>query len=365
MKKILLLANHAGGLLLFRKETLQGFIDAGYDVTVALPRDKGVDEIAAMGAKVESISVDRRGTNPFSDLALLWRYLRLIRRIQPDLVTTYTIKCNIYGGLACRLTRTPYLSTVTGLGSGLITPGLTQKLSVFLYRMGVKKCRKLFLQNAAVAEFFESHRIKARDSFVLPGSGVNLQTHPYMPYPSEEAGIRICFLGRLMREKGVGELLLAAERLCEKHQNLTFHLAGMAEEAGWLEKMERLSERGFVVYHGSLTDVRDLIARSHASVMPSYHEGMCNALMESAAMGRALLASDVPGCRETVGAENGFLFEVRNVDSIVACVERFLALTTEQREAMGKASCEKMRAEFDRTRVTGAYLDAAANVLNS
>ncbi|MBP3685453.1 MAG: glycosyltransferase family 4 protein [Clostridia bacterium] len=362
MKKVLIIANNAGGFLLFRQETLIGLLEEGYDVTVALPDEPQVAQVEALGAEVEIVPVSRRSTNPFSDLLLFLRYRRLIRRLRPDVVLTYTVKCNIYGGMACRVTGTPYVSTITGLGSGLGGSGLLQKIIVVLSRMGLRRCRTLFCQNTFVERFVREQKLFDGNLCLLPGSGVNLEEHPYTPYPDEADGIRICFLGRLMRDKGIGELLSAAETLHEKGANVVFHLAGMVEEEAWMDRVSTLEERGAIVYHGSLLDVRPLIRDCHASVMPSYQEGMCNALMESAAMGRALLASDVPGCRETVGEKNGFLFASHSADGIVEAVERFLALTKEEREEMGRASNEKMIAEFDRRLVTQRVLEAVRSI---
>ncbi|MBQ2252894.1 MAG: glycosyltransferase family 4 protein [Clostridia bacterium] len=362
MKKALIIANNAGGLLSFRRETLTGLLDAGYEVTVALPDEPQVEEVKSLGAKVAIVPVSRRSTNPFSDLKLMLCYRKLIRSLRPDVVLTYTIKCNIYGGMACRLTKTPYVSTITGLGSGLGGGGLLQTITVVLSRIGLRRCRTLFCQNSYVERFVREQKLFSGPLCLLPGSGVNLEKHPYTDYPDEEDGIRLCFLGRLMRDKGLGELLSAAETLHEKGSRVVFHLAGMVEEQAWLERVKKLEEKGAIVYHGALSDVRPLIADCHAALMPSYREGMCNALMESGAMGRALLASDVPGCRETVGEKNGFLFPSHSAEGIVDAVECFLALTKEEREEMGRASSEKMIAEFDRRLVTQRMLDAVQTI---
>ncbi len=363
MKKVLILGNNAAGFLLFRKETLIGLLEAGYDVTVALPDEPQAKRVTELGARLEIVPVNRRGTNPFSDLLLMLRYRALIRRVCPDAVLTYTVKCNVYGGMACRLTRTPYLSTVTGLGSGLNGTGLLQKVTILLCRIGMKGCKALFCQNTSVLEFVQNHRLFSGNLILLPGSGVNLQEHPYHPYPSEEAGVSLCFLGRLMQEKGVGELLLAAKELKARHPHLHLHLAGAPESDEWLQKTEAAAEAGEVIYHGALDDVRDLIRSCHAALIPSYQEGMCNALMESAAAGRALLASDVPGCRELIAPENGLTFAPKSASAIVEAVERFLQLKTEERAAMGRASREKMEREFDRRQVTEQVVGTVRKIL--
>lgn len=362
MKRVLILANFAAGFLQFRQETLTALLEEGFEVTVALPSDEKACEIEKLGAKVVDVPINRRGTNPVTDLRLLLRYRKLILCLSPDVVLTYTVKCNVYGGLACRMTKTPYFSTITGLGSGLNNDGLLKKLTVLLYRVGLKGCRTLFCQNSHVQKFVQENRLFCGKLVLLPGSGVNLQKHPVTPYPSEEEGIRICFLARLMREKGIGELLEAAEHLHGRHPNLTFHIAGMAEEEAWLSRVKALEEKGAVVYHGELSDVRELIGSSHASVMPSYQEGMCNALMESAAMGRALLVSDVPGCRETVAENGGLKFPVKSADGIERAVEAFLDLTSAEREAMGLVAREKMEREFDRRYVTEQMVAAVKSI---
>lgn len=358
MKKVLILANNASGLYLFRKETPLKLQEA-YDVTIALPEEPAAQKLLDLGLKLRYVKINRRGTNPIADFKLMLRFRKLIREIKPDMVLTYTVKCNIYGGIACRLTKTPYAATMTGLGSGLSCGGFLQRLTEWLYRVGLKKCNVVFFQNAENEAFFTERRLTRAASQLLPGSGVNLEEHPETPYPDEENGIRLLFLGRLMREKGLAELLEAARRLHEAYPQVSVHMAGMVEEQAWKDQIEAYSAIGAVVYHGSVPDVRPLIADCHAALMPSYHEGMCNALMESASMGRALLATDIPGCRETVEeGVNGFLFPPRSADSLVEAAERFLALSREEREAMGKMSRAKMEREFDRKCVTAAYVNA-------
>ena len=355
--RILILSNFGMGLYKFRKELLEALIKTGDEVYISLPHDEYVPKLENLGCKFIESKVDRRGTNPITDLKLLSTYLKIIRKIKPDIVLTYTIKPNVYGGIACRITKTPYMPNVTGLGTSIENEGLMQKLSLAFYKLGLKNAKCIFFQNEPNRQFFIDRGIIKNKSKVIPGSGVNLEQHPYEEYPSDKENIRLLFIGRIMKAKGIDELLEAARQIKVSDKNVEFHLVGFYEE-GYLEELRELNDSGIIHYHGQQDDVHKFIKDSHATILPSYHEGTSNVLLESASTGRPILASNVTGCKETFDAGiSGIGFEVKSVKALISAIQQFLDLPHDNKKQMGIAGRKKMEQEYDRKIVTNAYLE--------
>ncbi len=355
--KVLVLSNFGMGLYKFRKELLQELIKQGHKVFVSLPNDEYVPLLESLGCEYIESNVDRRGTNPLADMKLLFSYINITNKIKPDIVLTYTIKPNVYGGIACRITKTPYLPNITGLGTAVENEGLMQKITLNLYKIALKNAECIFFQNEPNRQFFIDRGIIKNKSKVIPGSGVNLEQHPYEEYPSDKENIRLLFIGRIMKAKGIDELLEAAKQIKVSYENVEFHLVGFCEE-GYSEELRELNDSGIIHYHGQQDDVHKFIKDSHATILPSYHEGTSNVLLESASTGRPILASNVTGCKETFDAGvSGIGFEVKSVKALISAIQQFLDLPHENKEQMGIAGRKKMELEYDRKIVINAYLE--------
>ena len=302
--------------------------------------------------------VDRRGINPVKDLGLLVRYWKLLRQEKPDLVITYTIKPNIYGGLVSRMLRIPYAVNITGLGTAFQNPGLLRSLVTFLYKIALKKAKVVFFENAGNRQvFLDLGIVPEEKTCLLSGAGVNLSHYTIAPYPEEET-TRFLFVGRVMREKGVDELFSAMERLIDEGENCTLDILGGYEE-DYEAAIHRHEAAGWLRYHGYVKDVRPYIEKAHCFVLPSYHEGMANTNLECAAMGRPLITSDIPGCREAVvSGESGILCQRQNADSLYEAMKAFLKLSCQQRAAMGMQGRAHMEAVFDKKKVVADTLQA-------
>ncbi|MGN0976030.1 MAG: glycosyltransferase family 4 protein, partial [Gemmiger sp.] len=296
------------------------------------------------------------------DLMAEWRlfctYYDLLQVERPDMVISYSIKPNIYGGYACRLLGIPYCVNVQGLGTPFQRKSMAGAVTI-LYRAALRKASKVFFENEDNAREFLNRRIIPQEkAVVLRGAGVNLEYYQVQPYPSEAGGIHFLFLGRIMREKGVDELFAAAQLLREKYgAGVVLDLVGFFEDE-YSETVQQLVRDGVVVFHGFQADPRPFYARAHCVVLPSYHEGMSNVLLEAAATGRALITSDIPGCREAVEPNvSGYLCRPKNTVSLLEQMDRFMQLTSEQRAAMGAAGRRKMSASFDKYAVVQQTLD--------
>lgn len=335
-----------------RKAVLVHLADGTFiDFTPGLA-DVFVPELVQIGCRFIDTPIDRRGMNPLHDGKLFRQYRAILREIKPDLVLTYTIKPNIYGGLACRMAHIPYAVNITGLGSTIENGGWLKKFVLALYRPALKGARVVFFENAGNRDTLAATGVvpKGRD-VVLHGAGVNLEDYPCQPYP-QEGPVRFLFVGRVMHEKGVDELFAAAKRMKQQYgEQVEFHMVGSFEEA-YKPVMDPLEQAGVVRYHGYQSDMKPFYAMADCVVLPSYHEGMSNVLLEAAASGRPLITSDIPGCREAVeNGVSGYLCPARDAGALYETMRRFAALPVEQRSQMGRCGRERMEQQFSKTAV--------------
>lgn len=364
-KSVLLLSNSLKGLYSFRKEVIKAICDKGYSVVISVPvRDERTSYFESIGCTIIETALSRRGMNPVADFKLMLNYRKLIRSTQPVAVLTYTIKPNVYGGIACRLMQAPQLANVTGLGDAVENGGWLQKLTITLYRIGLSKAKRVFFQNATNRNYFLQHNIAKEDSVLLPGSGVNLNHHVYQAYPTDDGIVRFLFIGRLLKDKGIEEFFEAAKITKQKYPKTVFQILGPTD--GTYQKvLEDNIKAGIVEHLGSTTDVRPFIGAVNCTVMPSYHEGMSNVNLESSANGRPVITTNVAGCRETVDDNiTGFLVNVRDSKDLSEKIEKFILLPYEQKEQMGKEARKKVEIEFDRQIVINSYLNEIESISN-
>lgn len=364
--KILIITNNIAGLYTFRKEVIKAVYNEGYRVFISGPDydDERVAYFKEIGCQIIKTKFNRRGMNPLADMKLMFRYRKMINQLKPIAVLSYTIKPNVYGGIACRLTGTPQVANVTGLGDAVENGGWLQKLTVGLYKYGIGKAKKVFFQNNANRDFCIQHGISDENSFLLPGSGVNLQYHSYQEYPLDDGMIKFLFIGRLLKDKGAKELFEAAKLIKDRYPQTEFQIVGSVE-GDFQCQLEELVNAGVLKFLGPQIDVRSFIGSVHCTIMPSYHEGMSNVNLESAANGRPVITTNVPGCKETVDdGKTGFLIEAKSAKSLVDAIERFIALPYGQKVLMGQEGRKKVEREFDRQIVIDAYLKELKRISN-
>lgn len=359
MSKILILTNSITGLRSFRLEVMKKFRDEGNDVTIYCPEHEETEEFTEIGCAVKFVkNIQRRGTSIKTDIKLFLEYFKILGKEKPDIVFTYTIKPNIYGAMACAVRGIPCAPNITGLGSAVENGGKMQKLTVFLYKLGFVRVKKVFFQNSENMEFFVKKKIALGKHELLPGSGVNLEKFQLLPYPQKDT-VEFAFISRIMKEKGADQYLEAAEYIKEKYPNTVFHVCGNCEEA-YQERLADLNEKGIINYHGRLRDIREIHKEIHCTIHPTYYpEGMSNVLLESCASGRAIITTDRSGCREIVDdGVNGFIVQQKNTQDVIEKIEKFLSLSFEERKEMGINGREKVEKEFDRNIVIAKYMDA-------
>ncbi|MED4375448.1 glycosyltransferase family 4 protein [Schinkia azotoformans] len=356
MARILILANQDIGLYKFRKELIEELVKEN-DVYASMPNGDYVPKLVDLGCEFIETSISRRGTNPIADLNLLGEYRKIIKRIKPDVVLTYTIKPNVYGGLACRMGNVPYIPNITGLGTAVENGGLLQKITLFLYKVALKKASCIFFQNRENEHFFLDKKIIQHNYRLLPGSGVNLDYYSLLDYPTNKT-INFLFISRVMKEKGIDQYLEAAEYIKKRYPNTRFHILGYCEQ-DYEDKLREMQNKEIIEYHGMQNDVRKFHKTSNCTIHPTYYpEGMSNVLLESAACGRPIITTNRSGCREIVDhGVNGYVVQQENSQDLIEKIEGFLKLNHENRKQMGLNGRSKVEIEFDRKIVIKAYIE--------
>jgi galacturonosyltransferase len=353
--KVLILANNDVGLYKFRKELLEELLKE-HEVYVCVPNGNFIKEMVDMGCTYIETEFSRHGTNPISELKILSKYKRILKEVKPNIVFTYTIKPNVYGGMACASFGIPYVANITGLGTAVENDGIMQKITLTLYKRGLKNAQKVFFQNTENRDFMLNHNVIKGAYDMLPGSGVNINNNPYEPYPCNE-DIKFLFVGRIMRDKGITEFLNAAEYIKREYPSTHFMIVGSYEEQAYKKRLEKLQNSGIVEYYGEQKDVHYFMKKCNAVVHPSYHEGLSNVLLEAASSGRPILASNIPGCRETFEEGiTGLGYEPKSSESLISAIEEFLKISVDERANMGIKGRKMIENRFSRDLVIEKYL---------
>lgn len=355
--KILIITNHSYMLYRFRRELIAQ-LQKDHEVVLSMPFVGHEEDFRAMGLRCIHTEVDRRGINPKTDLKLMETYRKLLKAEQPDLVLTYSIKPNIYAGLMCSMMGIPFCANVQGLGTAFQRKGLAQFVTL-LYRTALKRAKVVFFENEGNAREFIDRKILHREKItVLPGAGINLDCYPLTTYPENDR-IRFLYLGRIMKEKGIDELFEAVRRLHNEFgDKVILDLVGFFDD-DYEEQVNQLVSDGIAVFHGFQTDPTPYYAAADCVVLPSYHEGLSNVLLEAAAIGRPVITSNIHGCKEAVNdGETGLLCLVKDADDLYEKMRRMAALSRGEREKMGLQGRQKVRQEFEKNMVVRKTMEA-------
>ena len=360
--RILILANFGLGLYKFRKELLEELIN-NHEVYFSIPNDEYVELIEDIGCKyIDNPFLFRRGTNPIQDLRLLYYYKRIIKQINPSIVFTFTIKPNVYGGMACASLGIPYVANITGLGTAVEKRGILQLVTLLLYKHGLRKAQKVFFQNYENQTFMLKHKVVSGAYDLIPGSGVNLNQYNALPYPNS-GSVNFVFVARIMKEKGIEQYLDAAQALKPKYPTSYFHICGFCEQ-DYESVIHKLEAEGIIIYHGMVSDMIPIYINSSCIVHPSYYpEGLSNVLLEGTASARPLITTNRSGCKEVVDdGVNGYLIKEKDSQDLINKLELFINSDWETRKKMGLAGRVKVEREFDRSFVVNKYLSEISSI---
>lgn len=357
-KRVLLIGPVLRNLTNFRGELLERLVAQGYDVTLACSLNgEKVDSIRST-VRLVDVPIDRRGTSVFHDLKLIRHYMMIVSELKPDVVLTYTTKCSVYGGIACRLKGVPYIVNNSGLYN---KDDFSRKMWMvlnLLYKAGYSKADCMMYQNSYERDTLNKIIGNKVPYVDLPGSGINLSKYPFTEYPSEDKGLVFNYVARIVNIKGIREYIACAGAIKAKYPQATFRIFGRYENDIYAQMVKEAVSKGIVQYCGPQENMFPYVKSCHAVIHPSYYEGMTNVVLEHSAVGRVCLASDIPGCREGVeDGVTGFLFEKKNPLALIEAVEKFINLSVGERAEMGRRARQKMEKEFDRRIVVDAYMN--------
>jgi glycosyltransferase involved in cell wall biosynthesis len=331
--------NASWNIVNFRAGLIRGLRQAGYRVAALAPRDAWSDRLGALGVEFHPIEMDRKSLSPARDLRLLWRYRRELRRVRPAVFLGYTAKPNIWGSIAAQSLGIPVINNVSGLGTAFIRGGWLGRLVAALYRLAFRGSATVFFQNDEDRNLFVARGIVAAEKArLLPGSGIDTTQFRPAAKSRQDGGFVFLLVGRLLRDKGIGEYVEAARRVRREAPETRFRLLGFLDSdnrsAFSRPQLESWVEEGLIDYLGASDDVRPAIAEADCVVLPSYREGLPRTLLEAAAMGKPLIATDVPGCRQP-----------------------------ERRAEWGRKARAIVEAEYDERIVVESYLAAIAEAI--
>ena len=243
--RIILAANDTTFIYNLRREILKGLIAEGHEVSAMCQVLQFEDELEQLGCDVINIETARQGKNPFKDVLLFRKYYQSLKKYKPDVMLGNNIKPNVYAGLACQMLKIKYIPNITGLGTPVENPGPLQALTTRLYKMGVAGASCIFFQNGENQRFFETHKMMPKHAKIrlLPGSGVDLESHPAFPYPEGET-VHFQFTSRILKEKGIDLYLAAAKRIHGEYPNTVFHICGGCDDPAYEEILKQAQEAG-------------------------------------------------------------------------------------------------------------------------
>lgn len=364
--KFLLISSFLPSVLNFRGKLLEAINQQGLEIHIIAP-DLALfkvenKKLEALGYHVHEVPMQRTGTNPIADLKTLGEIYKLIKKIRPDYVLSYTIKPVIYGTLATWLAKVPHrFALITGLGYAFQNVEHGSKRSFFqkvvhgLYQQALSHSHKVFFQNPDDLKLFKDLKLLQSNlpTVIVNGSGVNVTKFNVLPFPVNTRNtpkLSFLLIARLLGDKGVREYAEAAKLIKQQHPEVEFHLVGWIDEnpaAIQQSELDTWIADARLQYWGKLSDVRPAIAESSVYVLPSYREGTPRTVLEAMAMGRAIITTDAPGCRETViQGKNGFLVEVKSVTSLVGAMQEFI-YNPKLIEQMGQRSREIALNKYD------------------
>jgi glycosyltransferase involved in cell wall biosynthesis len=363
--KVAIVINTSWNIYNFRLGLVKALQKAGHEVIAIAPTDAYSQKLVEKGCTFYPVAIDNKGANPLKDLKLTYAFMRLYKKVAPDVILHFTIKPNIYGTLAAKVLGIPVINNVSGLGTVFIRQNLVSKIALRLYRQAFKYPHTVFFQNNDDRTLFLDLKLVEKSiTGLLPGSGVNLANFRPAPFTRNTTFVFLV-IARLLYDKGIVEFAEACRILRGKGIKASFQLLGFKDPShlGIPESLldEWISE-GLINYLGTSDNVAGVIAEVDCVVLPSYREGTPKTLLEAAAMAKPIITTDVPGCRETVvHTHNGYLCEVKNAADLADKMLQLYSLSDSELAAMGQNSRTLAEERFDEKVVIERYLSAVAS----
>jgi len=365
--RIAIVINTSWNIFNFRYSLVKALLAEGHEVIAVAPKDSYSQRLIEAGCTFVPVPMEK-GTNPFKDLQLTWRLYNTYKQIKPDVVLHYTIKPNIYGAIAAHFSKVPAINNVSGLGTVFIVKDHISAIALKLYKYSFRFPAKVFFQNEDDRTLFLRHDLVASDKTdVLPGSGIDLKRfRPALTFKRQQP-FTFLKIARVLYEKGIVEYIEACKLVKKRHPEVKCQLLGLVDERSRSgikrEKLDEWLATGVIEYLGTTDDVAPVIEQADCVVLPSYREGTPRTLLEAAAMGKPLIATNVPGCREVVqDGVNGLLCRVRSAEDLAAKMLHMLYLPALKLQEMGRQSRMIAETRFDDRLVIEKYLKAINEV---
>jgi glycosyltransferase involved in cell wall biosynthesis len=367
--RIAVVSNTAWNLLNMRKNVILALQSDGHYVVAVAPVDEYVKGLLSAGIEFSSVPISGSGTNPAKELMSVIRLALKFRKHKVDLVLSYTPKGNLYSALACSALSVPFVPNVSGLGRAFISKSFITWVAQTLYRITFNRAHRVFFQNLDDMDaFICSGLVRPEQSERLPGSGVDLRRFTSTPLVSRCANTPVFLLvARMLWDKGVGEYVEAARSVQTLYPDARFQLLGYLDvdnpSAVPRAQVNTWVAEGVVEYLGATDDVRPFLMEADCVVLPSYREGVPRTLLEAAAIARPVITTDAPGCRDTViHGETGFLCRPADALDLAEKLLHFVALSPDERQAMGQRGRKFVEQNFDERMVIQQYLDVVQAV---
>ncbi len=365
--KVAILYNTSWYIYNFRLNLIKALISDGYKVITIAPNDVYSAKLTEQGCTHYNIRVDSKTKNPLKDLVFIQELKKLLKRIEPDILLNYTAKPNIYGTIVASQLGIPTINNIAGLGSGFVNESFTTKVLRFLYRFSQAKASKVFFQNPDdLNEFITNGLVKREISDLLPGSGVDLTRFSFSSFQKSESDKFIfLFVGRMLYSKGVEILFQASKSMHTKGiRNFKVLLLGESnvnsKDAIQNSNIEEWNKEAFFEYLGKSEDIYTYLKKSHCVVLPSfYREGTPRSLIEALAVGRPIITTDMPGCRNTVvDGDNGFIIDPKNEIDLADKMEKMLSMSELDLAQFGINSRRLAEDKFNEQIVIDKYLES-------
>lgn len=366
--KIIFSSNSSWSVYNFRKNLLLSLKDTGYDIIVVAPKGKYLDKLIALGFQVHAITLDNSSVGIFTNLQYIFDLYKAYKYITPDVVLHNAVKPNIYGALVCRLLKIPVINNISGLGTIFLSNNISSKLGKLLYSISLKKVNTIFFQNPVDLSLFLKKKLVNEDqSILIPGSGIDLKRFRPKNDIRDNNITKFCFVGRLLRDKGIFEFIEAVKYIKSKDNNCEFYILGELYEQNPTAisqgTLDNWISQKLVTFLGKTDTVENEFQKFDCIVLPSYREGLSRVLLEASAMAIPAITTDVPGCNDVIEhGKNGLLCKVKDSQSLIKQIEAFIALTNEERQQMGRYGRKKVEEQFDEKIVIQAYLYAISKI---
>jgi glycosyltransferase involved in cell wall biosynthesis len=369
-KKIILSSNTAFSLYNFRLSLMRTLKKRGFEVAVVSPEDERYSELLKKEFEFYPVkNLDRKGTNPIKDFKLMLEYFLLFKRIGPSIVINFTIKPNIYGSISAGLLNVPSISVITGLGYTFIEESWLTNLVKILYRIAFSFNRAVIFLNSEDLKTLEP--LCRSKSFLIESEGIDIRIfNPSFCKDTKKNVFTFLFVGRLLKDKGVYELIQAFKRLKQKNPDLKLIIVGSPDEGNpdsiREEEVENWVKDGLIEYYGFQDDVRPFYRIADCVVLPSYREGIPRVLLEAMAMEKPVITTDSVGCRNVCAdGVNGFLVKPKDVESLYLAMKKMIELDPKTLNEMGKQGRKLVEEKYEVMKVVNRYIEVIESIIKA